>query len=77
MTLFGFGITRQLIPNKYWIGGQKYHIGLELIHSSGFLLEWKDVSVDWVPLKDLKQSNPVYMAVYAVVNEISDDTDFN
>ena len=25
------------------------------------LVEWKDGSVDWVPLKDLKQSNPVDM----------------
>ena len=23
------------------------------------LVKWKDSSVDWVPLKDLKQSNPV------------------
>ena len=23
------------------------------------LVEWKDGSIDWVPLKDLKQSNPV------------------
>ena len=36
------------------------------------LVEWKDGSVDWVPLKDLKQSNPVYLAEYAVENEISD-----
>ena len=26
------------------------------------LVEWKDGSVDWVPLKDLKQSNPVDLA---------------
>ena len=41
------------------------------------LLEWKDVSVDWVPLKDLKQSNPVYLAGYAVLNEISDESTLN
>ena len=29
------------------------------------LVEWKDISVDWVPLKDLKQSNPVELAEYA------------
>ena len=36
------------------------------------LVEWKDGSVDWVPLKDLKQSNPVELAEYSVVNEIID-----
>ena len=36
------------------------------------LVEWKDVSVDWFPLKDLKQSNPVEMDEYEVANEISD-----
>ena len=40
-------------------------------------MEWKDGSVDWVPLKDLKQSNPVGLDEYAVENEISDETDFN
>ena len=41
------------------------------------LVEWKDGSVDWVPLKDLKQSNPVDMAEYAVANEISYEPAFN
>ena len=41
------------------------------------LVEWKDRSNDWVPLKDLKKSNPVYLAEYAVANEISDEPDFN
>ena len=40
-------------------------------------MEWKDGSVDWVPLKDLKQSNPVDLAEYAVANEISDELAFN
>ena len=35
------------------------------------LVECKDGSVDWVPLKDLKQSNPVELAEYDVANEIS------
>ena len=41
------------------------------------LVEWKDGSVDWVPLKDLKQSNPVKLAERAVENEISDEPEFN
>ena len=32
------------------------------------LVEWKEGSVDWVPLKYLKQSNPVELAEYAVIN---------
>ena len=36
------------------------------------LVECKDGSVDWVPLKDLKHSNPVELTKYAVVNKIID-----
>ena len=32
------------------------------------LVEWNDGSVDWVTLKDLKYSNPVELAEYAVAN---------
>ena len=41
------------------------------------LVEWRDGSVDWVPLKYLKNSNPVELAEYAVVNEIIDKPAFN
>ena len=40
-------------------------------------MEWKYGSVDWIIIKDLKQSNPVDMSEYAVVNEISDEPAFN
>ena len=40
-------------------------------------MEWKYRSVDWVPLKDLKQYNPVDLAEYAVANKISDEPAFN
>ena len=36
------------------------------------VVEWEDRSVNWVPLKDLKQSNPVELAGYSVANEICD-----
>ena len=39
-------------------------------------IEWKDVSVDWVILKDRKQSNPIDLDEYAVANEISDEPVF-
>ena len=32
------------------------------------LVEWKDGSVDWVPLKDRKRSNPVELAEYSMEN---------
>ena len=41
------------------------------------LVEWKEGSVDWFPLKDHRQSNPVELAEYAVTNEISDEHAFN
>ena len=41
------------------------------------LSEWKDGSDDWVPLKDIKQSNPVELAEYAMANEISDEPEFD
>ena len=44
--------------------------------SCKILVEWKDDSADWVPLKDLKQSNPVELGEYAMKNEISDGTEF-
>ena len=40
-------------------------------------MEWKDESVDWVPPKYLKQSNPVELAEYAMANEISDELAFS
>lgn len=39
-------------------------------------VEWKDGSTDWVPLKDLKESNPVELAEYAVANKIVEEPAF-
>ena len=39
-------------------------------------VEWKDGSVSWVPLKDLKASNPVELAEYAVANNIEEEPAF-
>ena len=41
-----------------------------------FLVSWKDGSASWAPLKDLKESNPVEVAEYAVANKISDEPAF-
>ena len=33
-------------------------------------VRWKDGSTAWLPLKDVKESNPIQLAEYAVANEI-------
>jgi len=40
------------------------------------LVEWRDGSTDWIELKDLKESYPVELAMYAVNNNISDEPAF-
>jgi len=41
-----------------------------------FQVEWRDGSTTWVPLKDLKESNPVEVAEYAVVNGLTEEPAF-
>ena len=40
------------------------------------LVQWKDGSTSWTPLKDLKESNPVEVAEYAVANKIANEPAF-
>jgi hypothetical protein len=40
-------------------------------------VEWKDGSTQWIPLKNLKNSNPIELAEYAVANHIDDEPAFN
>jgi hypothetical protein len=40
------------------------------------LMLWKDKSTSWVELKDLKASNPVELAEYAVANWIAEEPAF-
>ena len=40
------------------------------------LVSWKDGSSSWVKLKDLKNSNPVEVAEYAVANRIQEEPAF-
>ena len=40
------------------------------------LVMWKDRSTSWVKLKDLKASNPVELAEYAVANRIAEEPAF-
>ena len=34
------------------------------------LVEWKDGGSSWIPLKDLKESNPIEVAEYAIANKL-------
>ena len=40
------------------------------------LVQWKDRFTTWTPLKDLKKSNPVEVAEYAVANKIANEPAF-
>jgi hypothetical protein len=40
------------------------------------LMLWKDKLMSWVKLKDLKASNPIELAEYAVVNQIAQEPAF-
>ena len=40
------------------------------------LTSWKDGSTDWVPLKDMKASNPLEMAKFAVTRQINEEPAF-
>jgi hypothetical protein len=40
------------------------------------LVEWKDGTSDWIDLKDLKESNPVEVAEFAMHNQIQDEPAF-
>eukprot|EP00957_Ditylum_brightwellii_P132163 10077067-Ditylum_brightwellii.AAC.1 len=40
------------------------------------LVSWKDGSTDWVPLSELKHSNPVEIAEYCVGNQLQDEPAF-
>ena len=41
------------------------------------LVHWHDSETCWVPLKELKASNPVELTEYAVANRIDDEPAFN
>ena len=41
-----------------------------------FLIRWKDGSSNWIPLKDLKESNPIEVAEYATAHKIVEEPAF-
>jgi len=59
----------QAIKKEHWKGGPTTK-GWKL------LVQWKDGTEDWIPLKDLKESNPVEVAEYSVANKIDEEPAF-
>jgi hypothetical protein len=43
----------------------------------GHEVQWADSSTDWLPLKDLKDSNQFKTANYAISNGISEEPEFS
>ena len=39
-------------------------------------VEWKDGTTSWIPLEDLKESNPVQFYEYTITNKISEEPAF-
>ena len=39
-------------------------------------VEWKDGTTSWIPLEDLKESNPVQFSEYTITNKISEEPAF-
>ena len=40
-------------------------------------VEWNDGTTNWIPLKDLRESNPIELAEYAVANRIHEEPAFH
>jgi hypothetical protein len=65
------------IENRYvtsWSGNQHPK---KSIQGWKLLVEWKDGSVSWVTLNNLKASNLVQLAKYAIANNIDLEPAFN
>jgi len=39
-------------------------------------LEWRDGTTSWLPLKDMKEANPLELAEYAVANKLEEEPAF-
>lgn len=55
-------------------GGRKYP--KEMTRGWDVLVEWKDGTSSWLPVKDLKDSNPVKLAEYAKANKLMEEPVF-
>ncbi len=60
----------------YYSNGKGTPIPKKTTRGWEFLVHWKDGSSTWVPLKDLKVSNPLELADYAKAQNIEDEPAF-
>ena len=61
----------------FYSKGANHEVPKKTTRGWELLVHWKDRSSNWVPLKDLKVSNPVELAEYAVANDIHTEPAFN
>ena len=68
----GHAISRQ--DGVYYVNGQRRNKKT----TAGWKLqvEFTDGTTDWIPLKDVKHSNPIQLAEYAIMNKIDDEPAF-
>jgi hypothetical protein len=66
------------IPQSQGTNKNAYGVKRKKASTRGWqiLVEWQDGSTDWIELKDLKESFPVELAMYAVNNNVSDEPAF-
>lgn len=60
-----------------WLTTRSGHqVQKKTAHGWSLLVEWKEGSSDWVPLKDLKESCPIELAECAKANKMDDEPVF-
>jgi hypothetical protein len=63
------------IDGYIWTRGRK--IRKKITKGWKQFVEWKDGSTSWEPLFDLKESNPVEVAEYAVAHDLAEEPAFS
>ena len=61
----------------YYTRGRNHKVPKMTTRGWELPVQWKDSSSSWVPLKDLKVSNPVKLAEYTIANRIETEPAFN
>lgn len=64
------------IENGYDISHNGNKVPKKTTRGWKLLVEWKDGGTDWIDLKDLKDSNPLELAEYAVANKLTEEPAF-
>jgi hypothetical protein len=72
------GMDRSAVPvdDAYYVDPNGRRSRQMMMKGWKLLMEWKDGTTDWIPLKDLKESYPIQVAEYAVANKIAEQPAF-